>query len=172
MSENEREPVVWLPVLDLTGGWLEAMPLSTFGTATDHEGVPVPEADGAVIDTGIAELVALLNRAGVETVQSCHDVSGGSGSGRLVAEDGDEDEIVVRLYEADDDTWFGCIVVQWDQFPKVGRLLPGGPWPDALPYLPDGWLFTASPNARYMSILFPWRDLERFTASVRAASAE
>ena len=161
--------MVWVPVYDTTGGLLDGMPISTFGIASNHEGVPVPEAGGEIIDTGIAELVALLNRAGVETVQSCHDLGQ---AGRLVAgfESDDEDaEVVARLYQPDEDTRFGCVVVTWDTFPKVGPMLPGH-WVDSQAQnFTNGWLITASPRARFVSIVFPWSDLAEFTASVKAA---
>ena len=65
-------------------------------------------------------------------------------------------------------------MVGWDEFPKVGRVLPpwpnvpGGRWLDRINHT-SGWLSSASPNARYVSILFPWRDLAAFTEAVRAA---
>ena len=170
-DEDQDEPrMVWLPVLDTTG-FVLSMPISPFGTASGHEGVPVPEAGGAIIDTEIAELVALLNRAGVETVQSCQDLA--AEAGRLVAgftdeEDGDDAEIIVRVYQADEETRFGCVVVTWETFPKVGPLLPGR-WVDSQAQNYNGWLLTVSPRARFVSIVFPWSELTAFTASVRAA---
>ena len=57
-------------MLDQTGDDPEPMRLITFGMARHTgDGVPVPEAGGALVDRGIAELVALLNRAGVKTMQ-------------------------------------------------------------------------------------------------------
>jgi len=175
---DPEEPVIlWMPVLDTTG--MLSMPVSTFGTGNhgDGEGVPVPEAGGALIDRDIAELVALLNRADVETVQSCQDLGTGE---CLVAEDDSEDDddagIVARLYKAE--TRLGCVVVTWESFPAVGRLLPplpgwppGARWPDSQVQISGGWLFTVSPNARFVSIVFPWACLAAFTESVRAELA-
>jgi hypothetical protein len=84
MTDNDSEPqqISWEPVLDQTGDDLEPMRLITFGIARHTgDGVPVPEAGGALIDRDIAELVALLNRAGVKTMQSCHDIGDACGGG-------------------------------------------------------------------------------------------
>lgn len=173
------DQIAWVPVLDLTDEDipLGQMPLTTFETGAhgDEEGVPVPEAGGAVIDKEIAELVALLNRAGVTTFQSCQDIGRSAELGALVAEDDGEDSCQLRGPDGDE-VRFGCIVVEWDQFPKVGPLLPpmpripGGRWPDRINRT-DGWLFSASPNARYVSILFPWSDLARWIEALKADGA-
>jgi hypothetical protein len=168
-GHEDMSRISWVPVLDETGDDLDSMRLDTFGLARHVEGgVPVPEAGGALIDRDIAELVALLNRAGVRTFQSCHDIGDACGYGRelgpLVASaEEDDNEWYLYLDRAEGDAMrYGCIVVEWDQFPKVGPLLP---WTgDA------GWLFSASPDARFVSILFPWRDLEKWTAVLKAGS--
>jgi len=183
VTDQDGQPasdgISWVPVL----GMLEPMPLTTFETGGGHDGVPVPEAGGAVIDKEIAELVALLNRAGIKTFQSCQDIGAnfrdfGGGPLRAVEVEGEEDgEFWTDYQPAGEELRYGCIVVEWDQFPKVGRVLPpwknmpGGRWLDRINHN-TGWLFSASPNARFVSILFPWRDLDAFTASVKAAIAE
>jgi hypothetical protein len=65
--------------------------------------------------------VALLNRAGIETFQSCQDI----GPDAVIYSEFEDDEITVNLYAKDEETRYCCIVVTWDQFPKVGRVLPG-----------------------------------------------
>ena len=180
MTDNDSEPqqISWVPVLDQTGDDLEPMRLITFGIAR-HTGdaVPVPEAGGALIDRDIAELVALLNRAGVRTMQSCHDIGDACG-------DGCELGPLVATGEEDDDNWytwidraggeavrFGCIVVEWDQFPALGAVLPR--------YYESGnnsgWLVSVHRDLRldkwYVSVLFPWSDLAEWTAALKDAIA-
>ena len=176
MTDNDSEPqqISWVPVLDQTGDDPEPMRLIPFGIARHTgDGVPVPEAGGALIDRDIAELVALLNRAGVRTMQSCHDIGDGCELGPLVAT-GDED----------DDNWymwidlaggeaarFGCVVVEWDQFPALGAVLPR--------YYESGnnsgWLVSVHRDLRldkwYVSVLFPWSDLAEWTAALKDAIA-
>ena len=148
------------------------MPLTTFGTAT-HLPRQILEAtgrdpatfpgvvdsvavlglpDGVLIDPDIAELTALLNRAGIETVQSCQDI-------------GDEDD-----REVDPDLpRIGIIVVAWETFPALAAMLrPAlaelGPF-SAPEHNTNGWLYVAHGDAKYVSILFPFRDLDVFTSA-------
>lgn len=71
-----KPAIHWVPVLSDPHEPMDTVPLTTFETGQheEDEGVPVPEADGAVIDRDIARLVALLNQAGIQTFQSCHDI--------------------------------------------------------------------------------------------------
>src|SRR2546430_187209 len=130
MSEQDKPPAIgWVPVLCDPDEFMETMPLTTFGIGSDHEdeGVPVPEAGGAVIDRDIAELVALLNRAGIRTFQSCHDIRHGAVVGPQEvgwAEGEDEDVDYFMLEDAGEAGRYGCIVVEWAEFPKVGPVLP------------------------------------------------
>src|ERR1700721_1294081 len=131
---SEQPPgIAWVPVLDTSGEDLERMHLHTFGMGGDHPTVPVAEAGGAPVDVEIAELVALLNRAGVTTFQACQDIEAGfSEIGPLVATVDDD----YLYFESDRDAVrFGCIVVEWDQFPRTARILPERR---------DGWLFSAT----------------------------
>jgi hypothetical protein len=177
-NDSESQQISWVPVLDQTGDDPEPMRLITFGIARHTgDGVPVPEAGGVLIDRDIAELVALLNRAGVRTMQSCHDIGDACG-------DGYELGPLVATGEEDDDNWymwidraggeavrFGCIVVEWDQFPALGAVLPR--------YYESGnnsgWLVSVHRDLRldkwYVSVLFPWSDLDMFTDAVKAQIA-
>jgi hypothetical protein len=173
-SMGDRKQITWLPVLNETGGWLGTMPLSTFGLLTKHEAVPVPEAEGALVDRDLAELVALLNRAGVRTLQSCQDIGNrhdlGPRSAEVVGEneDGDFVRFLMRFHPAD--LRYGCVVVKWEQFPALSALLPR-----YVGHGNGGWLLSVqrdiSPGHLYVSVLFPWGDLDRFIASVKAGAS-
>lgn len=59
----------------------------------------------------------------------------------------------------------GIVVVEWDTFPKLTATLPKmaiGEGHD------DGWLFAADHQARYISVIFPWRDYDAWLTSVRS----
>ena len=66
---------------------------------------------------------------------------------------------------------FGCIVVEWDQFPALGAVLPR--------YYESGnssgWLISVHRDLRldkwYVSVLFPWSDLAEWTAALKDAIA-
>lgn len=158
-----KEPVSWVPVVDKTGAVLEGMPLHTFGLAGDHETVPVPEAGGAEVDREVAGLVALLNRAGVRTFQSCQAATDWAEVGPLAAESGEDGE---GCYLGPAGLRYGCVVVEWDQYPKLAGLLPRHVGRSR-----DGWLVTVLRDGGrlFVSVLFPWPDLAEFTASVKAA---
>jgi hypothetical protein len=145
--------IAWIPHIAEQGYWLSGCLFTTFGTA-QHAGngdqVAVPElgiTDAWGLDPEIAPLIIALNRAGVETVQSCQDISSFF--------EGDVYDDTVRM---------GIILVGWEDFPKVKRTLPLGASGEGQG---DGWLFAASPDADYVSVLFPWRD---YGAWLEAAS--
>jgi hypothetical protein len=146
-ADGGPEGIGWLPVLGEEGH-----PLTTFGLGGWHDGeqVDVPELGLAGVDSEIAPLVLALNRAGIETVQSCQDLGGATSPGPLW---GDR---VPRI---------GAVVVTWETFPSLRQMLAGlGTGVDS------GWLFSVSDVSSgaglFVSVLFPWRDAEAFLAAV------
>jgi hypothetical protein len=164
---DDRTEIAWVPhdggYSDEGEPWLvEGVPFTTFGTGTHTEGLVCPEGitlDIAGLDPEIADLVIALNKAGIKTVQSCQEISG-------TAREDFED--VPRM---------GIVVVAWETFPLVAATLPGIRERDGVT-IPagagtggnhgDGWLFAADSRARYVSVIFPWRDHDAWLASVTA----
>jgi hypothetical protein len=148
--EPLRNPEDWIAWLPLLGE--EPHPLTTFGLGGWHGGeqVEIPELGITGVDSEIAPLVLALNRAGIETVQSCQDIGGATGPDPLWGEN------VPRI---------GAVAVTWEAFPKLAQMLPGtGPG--------SGWLFSVDVNGSpglSVSVLFPWRDAGAFLAAVEAA---
>jgi hypothetical protein len=167
---NGETAIIWLPHdagRDENGEpyWLDGCPFSTFGRNSNHVGadnlVYVPEITGPEywqdedgsshrnpygLDPEIADLVIALNQAGVETVQSCQDIS------RLA-----DDPI-------DDVPRMGIVVVAWATFPRLTKTLPGAA---AGSNNDDGWLFAADRRAEYVSVIFPRRDYEAWLAKAQ-----
>jgi hypothetical protein len=140
----------WLPVLGEEGH-----PLTTFGIAGWHGGeqADIAELGLTGIDAEIAPLVLALNRAGIETVQSCQDLGGQTSPGQLW------DDSVPRI---------GAVVVTWETFPGLRQMLAG-----LDTGVDSGWLFSvndvSSAAGLFVSVLFPWRDAAAFLAAVGRA---
>jgi hypothetical protein len=153
---DDRPHISWLPVETETDSEYAPpeFPLSTFGGGwhEDASSEPVPELPGTPsLDPEIVPLVLALNRAGIETIQSCQDIGGATSPDPVPLPDE-----VPR---------FGCVVVRWDVFPALHRLLmtdtPHGPVHASR----EGWLFSACSDFTgppFVSVLFPWRDLGTF----------
>jgi hypothetical protein len=148
VDTDPEDFIGWLPVLGEEGH-----PLTTFGIGGWHSGeqAEVPELDLTGVDSEIAPLVLALNRAGIETAQSCQDLGGATGPAPL-------GESVPRI---------GAVVVTWETFPKLRRMLASAGLHTGLS---SGWLFSvndvSSAAGLYVSVLFPWRDAEAFLAAV------
>lgn len=158
--------IVWLPHDAGTGddgepGWLPAVPFTTFGTGSHAGGdglVYVDDLTGPEIgpsgrrnsyglDPEIADLVVALNKAGIETVQSCQEIT---------------DEAAEYLTDI---PRMGIVVVTWAAFPKVAATLPGMVTGNNFDReAGSGWLFAAHLNAKYVSVIFPWRDHDAWLA--------
>ena len=162
-EKMERTDIVWMPHEAEEGYCIPAPPLTTFGTGR-HVGGPdlvyVPGITGPEfyddgdrnpwgLDPEIAGLIIALNEAGIKTVQSCQDITSYA----------DEDNIY------DDVPRMGIVLVEWDTFPLMKDMFPEAATGTNFD---DGWLFATSRDADYVSILFPWRDLDKFTAAVKA----
>jgi hypothetical protein len=149
VTTEDTEAVYWLPLVTEDD---EHFPVTTFGLAGWHDAAPVdlPELGATEVDSEIAPLVLALNRAGIETFQSCQDLGG-----------------VTHGHWPEDVPRIGAIVVSWEVFPKLWQLMAraklGGDH--------SGWLCSvtdASPLSRgrlFVAALFPWSDLAAFTAA-------
>jgi hypothetical protein len=159
--------IVWVPHEAGEGEYIPAPMFTTFGTG-EHAGSPdlvyVEEITGPEFTNGhrnpwgldpeIAGLIIALNAAGIKTVQSCQEIT-----------DLGEDDLYGDLPR------MGIVVVEYGTFPLVARVLPEDVSGTNFDGHGDGWLFAASPDAKYVSILFPWRDLQAFTDAVKTATS-
>jgi hypothetical protein len=164
MDDEARTDIVWLPHEANEGEYIPAPTFTTFGSGGGHVGNPdlvyVPELTGPEfsedgkhrnpwgLDPEIAGLIIALNAAGITTVQSCQEIT-----------DPGED-----IYG--DMPRMGIVVVEWGTFPLLTKTLPGHATGDNRE---DGWLFAADSGAEHVSVIFPWRDLEAWLSSIKAA---
>ena len=92
--------------------------MSPLGTPGCGPGPQTP-----AIDTDIAELVVLLNRAGIRTSRSCHYIRQYAELGPMEAIKDDQENVCLGKPPGDG-MRYGCIVVEWSEFPKIGPVLP------------------------------------------------
>jgi hypothetical protein len=151
-----EEITAWWPLTTEDDGYF---PVSTFGLAGWHDsaGVDLPELDAAGVDSEIAPLVLALNRAGIETFQSCQDIGG-----------------VTRGHWPEDVPRIGAIVVSWAVFPKLWQLMArarlGGDHSGWLCNVTDAGMLRS--GRLYVAVLFPWGDLDAFIKAATDPPAE
>jgi hypothetical protein len=154
---DNRPNIAWLPHEaghddDGTPYYMDGCMFTTFGRGSHSGNDDLVYVDGITgpddghnpwgLDPKIADLIIALNRAGIETVQSCQSAT-------------PDDDVY------DDVAPMGIVLVKLADFPKIAATLPTGVPDD------DGWLAVIPwDDPEYVSVIFPLRDHDAWLAKL------